>query len=72
MSIYLMEDDNLIQQGTPLCSGTHAIPTFNQGALIMAIRKDQNGETTFSGFLQAIWDAGVIGYEVNLIARTYS
>lgn len=36
----------------------------------MAIRKDQNGETNFSEFLQAIWDAGVIGYEVNLIART--
>ncbi|RTL01880.1 MAG: hypothetical protein EKK57_03390 [Proteobacteria bacterium] len=72
MSIYLMEAGNHIQQGTPLCSGIHTIPIFNQGALIMAIRKDQNGETNFSEFLQAIWDAGVIGYEVNLIARTYS
>lgn len=71
-SIYLMEDGNLIQQGTPLCSGTHAIPTFNQDAVIMAIRKGQNSETNFSGFLQAIWDAGVIGYEVDFIARTYS
>lgn len=62
-----MEEGNLIQQGTPLCSGIHAIPTFNQDAVIMAIRKDQNGETNFSGFLQNICDDGVVGYEVDLL-----
>lgn len=36
----------------------------------MAIRKGQNSETNFSGFLQNIWDAVVIGYEVDFIART--
>lgn len=68
-SIYIMDDGNLIQQGTPLLNGIHEIPTFNQQALITAIKKDQNGETTFPEFLQAIWNAGVVSYGVDFLAR---
>jgi uncharacterized protein YbcV (DUF1398 family) len=35
----------------------------------MAIRTDQQGQSTFPEFLQAIWNAGVIGYDVDFLAR---
>ncbi len=68
-SIYVMEDENIVQQGNPIVSGTHKIPQFDQNALIDAIRKDQAGNSTFPEFLQSAWEAGVIGYEVDFIAR---
>ena len=68
-SIYVMEDGNVVQQGNPLVSGTHEISKFDQDALIKAIRKDQAGNSTFLEFLQSAWEAGVIGYEVDFIAR---
>lgn len=69
-SIYKMDGGNLIHQGTQLFSGVQEIPMFNQQALITAIKNDQNGETSFHEFLQAIWNAGVISYEVDFLART--
>jgi uncharacterized protein YbcV (DUF1398 family) len=38
------------------------VPTFNQHALIHALREDQAGRTTFPQFLAATWQAGVIRY----------
>ena len=55
---------------TPLISGTQEIPSFNHDKVISAIRTDQQGLTTFPEFLQAIWNAGVISYDVDFIART--
>lgn len=68
-SIYLTEDGAVVQQGTPLINDTQEIPKFNCDQLIMAIRKDQQGQSTFPEFLQAIWNAGVIGYDVDFLAR---
>lgn len=68
-SIYQMEDRAVVQQGTPLINDTQEIPKFNRDKLIMAIRTDQQGKSTFPEFLQAIWDAGVIGYDVDFLAR---
>ncbi len=68
-SVYELAEGNIVQQGTPLINGTHQIPKFNQDALIIAIRKDQQGQTTFPEFLQAAWNAGVIGYDVDFLAR---
>lgn len=69
-SIYLMNNNEaIVQQGTPLITGSYLIPQFNQEALILAIRKDQAGHSTFPEFLQASWEAGVIGYDVDFIVR---
>jgi uncharacterized protein YbcV (DUF1398 family) len=69
-SIYLMNNNEaIVQQGTPLITGSYLIPQFNQEALILAIRKDQAGHSTFPEFLQASWEAGVIGYDVDFTAR---
>lgn len=68
-SLYEMEEGSVIQQGAPLVNGTHQIPAFDEKALITAIRQDQQGQTTFPEFLQAAWNAGVISYDVDFLAR---
>jgi uncharacterized protein YbcV (DUF1398 family) len=68
-SVYLMNDGAVVQQGTPLVTGTHAIPKFDRDALVAALRADQAGRSTFPEFLQATWNAGVIGYDVDFDRR---
>lgn len=69
-SVYGMEGNYIVQQGKPLIEGMADIPVFNQEALIRAIRTDQAGQSTFPEFLQATWEAGVVHYDVDFIART--
>jgi uncharacterized protein YbcV (DUF1398 family) len=57
-------------QGNPLLTGATDVPTFDQDALIAALRTDQAGESTFPEFLNASWRAGVVRYEVDLRQRT--
>lgn len=71
-SIYVMKDEVVVQQGTPLVSGMNNILDFNEEALISALRTDQAGQSTFPEFLSAIWNAGVISYDVDFSARTVS
>jgi len=71
-SIYILHDGSVVQQGTPLVSGTHEIPRFDREALVKAIRKDQEGQSTFPEFLQATWEAGVIGYDADFVDRKVS
>ncbi len=59
-----------MMQGTSLISGTRDVPTFDGEALIRALRIDQAGESTFPEFLEATWQAGVVGYVVDFAART--
>lgn len=68
-SVYLMKEGSVVQQGTPLVTGTHEIPKFDREALIIAIRADQEGRSTFPEFLQAAWRAGVIGYDADFAER---
>jgi uncharacterized protein YbcV (DUF1398 family) len=68
-SVYLMKEGAVVQQGSPLISGTHEIPKFDRDALIAAIRADQEGRSSFPEFLQASWQAGVTGYDVDFLAR---
>ena len=68
-SVYLMKDGSVVQQGTPLVTGTHEIPKFDREALIAAIRTDQEGRSTFPEFLQAAWKAGVVGYDADFGGR---
>ena len=57
-------------QGPALVAGTVDVPTFDQMALITALRIDQAGKSTFPEFLDATWRAGVVRYEVDFVART--
>ena len=69
-SMYLMNDgEYIINQGTPLVTGMTEVPRFNEEAIIKAIRADQAGESTFPEFLQAIWNAGAWGYDVDFMKR---
>lgn len=68
-SISIMKDGAVVQQGQPLVIGTFEIPKFDRMALIAAIRADQQGQSTFSEFLEAAWKAGVIGYDVDFAIR---
>lgn len=69
-SVYIMKQGNVVIQATPLVTGAHDIPAFDREALVLCIKKDQAGESTFPEFLQAAWEAGVISYTVDFIART--
>lgn len=71
-SVYIMNEGAIIQQSTPLVTGTHEIPKFDRDALIRALRTDQEGKSTFPEFLMAAWQAGVIGYDADFVARKVS
>lgn len=68
-SVYLMNEGSVVQQGSPLVTGTHDIPKFDREALITAIRTDQDGRSTFIEFLDAAWKSGVVGYDVDFTGR---
>jgi uncharacterized protein YbcV (DUF1398 family) len=69
-SIYLTEHGPVAMQGTPLIDGMVDVPPFDREALIGALRADQSGRSTFPEFLVASWKAGVVKYDLDLIART--
>ena len=71
-SVYLMKEGSVVQQGIPLVTGTHEIPVFDRELLIAVIRKDQDGRSTFPEFLHSAWEAGVVGYDVDFVARKVS
>ena len=69
-SLFLTTHGPVVMQGAPLVSGTADVPTFDQQALIMALRIDQAGGSTFPEFLNSSWRAGVVRYDVDFAART--
>lgn len=71
-SIYIMKEGAVVQQGTPLISGTYEVPKFDREALITAIRTDQEGRSSFPEFLMATWNAGVVSYDADFIERKVS
>ena len=68
-SIYLTQQGSVVNQGVPLTNGLSEIPPFNREALILALRTDQAGKSTFPEFLSATWKAGVTGYDVDFEKR---
>jgi|694.fasta_scaffold129332_4 uncharacterized protein YbcV (DUF1398 family) len=68
-SVYITDSGSVVQQGNPLVSGMYEIPKFDREALIKAIRVDQQGESTFMEFLNADWQAGTVGYDVDFRGR---
>ncbi len=69
-ALYLTRLGPVMVQETPLLMGMMDIPSFSEEALVQAIRKDQRGESSFPEFLQAVWQAGVIRYDVDFEKRT--
>ena len=68
-SLYVTELGTVVTQGSPLVSGTVDVPPFDREALIVALRTDQAGKSTFPEFLAATWRAGVIRYDVDFAVR---
>ena len=60
----------MIQQGQPVTVGVAVLPVFDETALIHALRQDQAGESTFPEFLQRVWRAGVLWYDVDFEKRS--
>jgi uncharacterized protein YbcV (DUF1398 family) len=69
-SLFLTGEGPVVIQSAPLVSGVVDVPKFDRDALIVALRIDQAGESTFPEFLEATWRAGVVRYEVDFGART--
>jgi uncharacterized protein YbcV (DUF1398 family) len=69
-SLYLTEEGPVTMQGTPLITGMVDVPPFDRDALIIALRTNQAGGSTFPEFLMAAWKAGVVSYDVDFVART--
>lgn len=69
-SVYLTTAGPVVVQGTPLVQGFADVPSFDREALLTALRTDQAGQSSFPAFLAAAWQAGIVGYDVDLTART--
>lgn len=69
-SLYLTDAGPVVVQQVPLLTGAADVPSFDQDALIAALRADQAGESTFPEFLAASWRAGVVRYDVDFNERT--
>lgn len=71
-SVFQMDEEFVLQQGTPLVTGVHEVPKFDKAALVHAIREDQAGRSTFPDFLRTAWQAGTVGYDVDFELRKVS
>ena len=71
-SLYITTLGPVVMQGQPLTSDLSDVPVFNEQALIHALREDQSGRTTFPEFLAAIWQAGIVRYNVDFSLRNVS
>lgn len=68
-SIYITQYGPVVSQHVPLINTTVEIPSFDQEALIKALRADQAGQSSFPEFLKAAWEAGVVSYDVDFEKR---
>ncbi|MGE4234164.1 MAG: DUF1398 domain-containing protein [Bacteriovoracia bacterium] len=68
--VFLTKYGEVVSQGQPLVSGMFDIPKFDEKALVLALRTDQAGKSTFPEFLNAAWKAGVLNYDVDFENRT--
>ncbi len=71
-SIFITKQGNVVMPGIPLVKDVTDVPVFNRDALLTTLQKDYAGNSRFSEFLLAVWNAGVIRYDVDFIGRTAS
>ena len=69
-SCYETELGAVVVQASPLFDGMADVPSFDQAALVDALRADQAGHTTFPEFTEAAWRAGVVRWVIALNERT--
>lgn len=63
-------DGSVLHPGASMVVAPTVVARFDRSALVVALRADQAGETTFDDFVVACWRAGVVRYEVDTTART--
>ena len=68
-SLYLTTPGAVVQQVTPLLSGTTDVPPFDQQSLITALRTDQAGARSFPESLAVTWNAGVVSCDADFVER---
>ena len=71
-STYLTAEGAVVALSTPLTTHTSDVPPFDREALVVSLREDQAGRTTFPQFLEAAWRAGVVRYRVDFDAHQVS
>lgn len=69
-SFYFSGEEVLVVPGKALIDQATPCPAFSEEKLIKALRADQAGQTTFTEFLMATWESGIVNYEVNFRERT--
>jgi uncharacterized protein YbcV (DUF1398 family) len=70
--VYSTADGDVLYPGALIRHEPTIIPPFDEQALISALRRDQEGHSTFPEFVEASLLAGVVRYEVDTAARTCS
>lgn len=71
-ALYITNAGPVVVPGNSLVTTAADIPAFNQDQLITALRVNQNGKSTFPEFLVSAWQAGVVRYDVDFLARHVS
>jgi uncharacterized protein YbcV (DUF1398 family) len=71
-AVYLTTLGPVVNQHPPLVSGMVDVPRFDRNAIILALRTNQAGNSTFPEFLASAWSAGIVRYEVDFAERTVS
>lgn len=69
-TLYRTHQGAVIDQQVPILSGLERVVDFECAEVIAAIRRDQQGASTYPEFMVEIWRAGVISYDIDLVART--
>jgi uncharacterized protein YbcV (DUF1398 family) len=67
-SVYITDTGPVVTQTAPILDTD--IAPWDEEALIAAIRADQAGRTSYPEFVSGCWNAGVLHYKVDLVART--
>lgn len=69
-ALFYTREGLVMMQKTPLITDMADVPAFDRDALIVALRTDQAGESTFPEFLMSTWRAGIVAYEIDFAGRT--
>jgi uncharacterized protein YbcV (DUF1398 family) len=68
--IYNTDQDYFADQGEPAVPDTTPpADVFDQAGIVAAFASIERREVDYQGFLRQLWRAGVVEYEVSLIAR---
>lgn len=69
-TFYVTEAGPVVMQSDPVVQGMADVASWNEDALVAAIRTDQSGSSSYPQFARSCWEAGVVHYDVDLQRRT--